>query len=643
MSVGVLGRPDELEAIERTLRQLDSGPAILVLQGEPGIGKTTLIRAGGDVARSRGARVLVCAGSPSEARLSYSGLSDLMAEVHDDELDGLPAPQRAALRRAVLRADCDGASDVDRRAVAAGSVSLLTQLGARRPTLVTVDDWQWLDRASASVIEYCLRRLPAGIGLLIAERNGSPASWHRLFDSLSDSYRHGLWQIGPLGRNHIERLIRDRLGNEVRSSLLSRACEASGGNPFYAIELARDLPRNRSNGSSLVLPPSLAELVHDQFDGLDAGIKELLLAVAMLAHPTIPRLLQALGSDVAAQVATAEDRNILVVVGDRVAFTHPLLAHAAHVIATPSSRRAMHQRLSRLVTDPEERARHLAEGGVLPEALSALEEAARRARARGAPEVAAELTERALELGADRSYLVRAAELFYDAGRSIEAEALLEEAVATLEAGRYRAEALLLLSEIRYTDDSFPEAQRLLERARSEVDGDDRLLAMIDLRRSNVSFNLGHFGLAASAARSATTSADRVAEAGLLAQSMAASVIVDLTLGCGVDEPRLRTALELEDEDLRTGAEFSPAVIGAFVYLWTDRLDESRDLLDSVCNRFADRGEEHALAWVSFIRVGLECGAGRLADALAAAETACTRLNLLDTTNAAALSLTARG
>ena len=329
--------------------------------------------------------------------------------------------------------------------------------------------------------------------------------------------------------------------------------------------------------------------------------------------------------------------------GSRVRFAHPLLANGVYARARSSHRRAIHRRLSAAVWNLEERARHLAFAGIVPDAVAALDEAARYVRSRGAPDAAAELLELALGLGGGQELRLRAAEHHFDAGDPRRAQALLEEAIRALPAGEARAQALLLLAEVRYKDDSFPEARTLLEQAQTETGANERLRVMVDLRLAFTLFNLGLVPAAAGPAASALALAEQLDELALLAQALAVSVMVDFNLGLGVDEQRLTRALELEDPDLRTGSEFLPSLIASFIFLWTGRVDESRALLDAMSARHADRGEEHALAWaLGFARVWLECWSGDLASATTAADAGVERLLALETTIGRALAFTSR-
>src|SRR4051812_12066989 len=135
MSAGVIGRPRQLQAIERFLDALSCGSAVLLLEGEAGVGKKALLRGGGGAARRRGARVLWCAPSPSESRLSYAALADLLGGVEEEILERLPGPQREALDAALLRS-VPGAGGVDRRAVASAALSVLEALAGQGAVVV---------------------------------------------------------------------------------------------------------------------------------------------------------------------------------------------------------------------------------------------------------------------------------------------------------------------------------------------------------------------------------------------------------------------------------------------------------------------------------------------------------------------------
>jgi predicted ATPase len=155
----ILGRDLELGVISGFLDRIESGPIALVIEGPAGIGKTTIWLAVVGDATNRGYRVLASRGAESEARLSYAALGDLVGDVPETELSGMPTPLRRALDAALLRADVPGGS-LDQRAVALAVVHLLRHLAADAPLLIAIDDLHWLDRPSIRVLSFVLRRLP---------------------------------------------------------------------------------------------------------------------------------------------------------------------------------------------------------------------------------------------------------------------------------------------------------------------------------------------------------------------------------------------------------------------------------------------------------------------------------------------------
>jgi DNA-binding CsgD family transcriptional regulator len=637
----IIGRAEELAAAERFLDALDDGSAVLVFEGEPGIGKTTLLRAGVETARRRGVRVLSCVASTSESRLAYAALADLFATVEQDTIERLPEPQREALDAALLRSGT-AAANVDRRAVSTAVLSVLGELTSDGRLVVAIDDLQWLDGPTARVIEFCARRLARGTGVIAARRLGEDGQLTGDAAKLNDAHRIEVRRVAPLAPDAVHRMVRERLPDPLDRWTIERVQEASGGNPFFALELARALPEKNPPGPALPLPANLEEIVGARIAGLGLEVEDVLLAVAVLADPTVDLLERALGPGALERLEEAEARGMIEVEGRRVRFAHPLLAAGVYGRAPELRRRAMHRRLGEVVDSIEERARHLAFADTGPAVIEALDEAARSVRARGAPDSAAELLELALERGGGHELRVRAAEYHFDAGNARRARVLLGEAIPELDPGEARAEALLLLAEVRYRDDSFREGLVLLEQARAEPDVGIRVRAMIDLRLAFVKFHLGPPQGAAGPARSALDGAEELGDPGLHSFAMASVLFVDFCVGLGLDEERLARALELEDPDLRIGGDFLPTLLAFFLYLWTGRFDEARAMLASATARYADRGEEHALAWALFHGLWLECWSGNVAAATEGVDDVEERLLALGTPNARALALATR-
>ena len=645
MTAAVVGRDAELGAIDRLLDALPERPATLVLEGEPGIGKTTLMRTAVDSAHRRGVRVFSCTGSPSHVRLSYSGLAELFTEVDDDALSELTPPQREALDTVLLRSSL-GADAIDPLAVSTATLSVLERLASEGPVLIALDDLQWLDRSTARVVQYCSRRLiapsrqsAAPVGLIITRRVGAePGRYERAAAVRPDDWTEVI-RVGSLGAQEIAGLIKEQVPRQFDRRELVRVWEASGGNPFYALELSRVLPEDATKAASLPLPETLEGVVSARTTGLGEEMEDTLLAVAAMANPTVDLIEQLAGHEAVLLLEGAEERGLLKRDGRRLHFTHPLLAHGIYESASAPRRREMHRRIAEVATDPEERARHLAYGEVLPDAIEALDEASRYVRERGAPLVAADLLELALELGGDSALRVRLAEHMFDLGEPQRAEQLVKQALEEGISGDSLAEALLLLGEIAYADNRYPEARDALERGLQVPGAQERLLALMEFQLTLTRFNLGLWDDASAMAHAALSRAERLQDEGLLAVAHAAVALTDFLCGRGLDEGRLEKARSLEDPQWPTSAAFSPESCAAILYFWVGRLDDGRRCLDVAYERWCEQGQEPATALAASMRVWLECSSGDLDAAAPAAAEAQERLRELGIPSAEAQAL----
>src|SRR4029079_16808402 len=148
----------ELGAVVRFLTAARHGPAALMIRGEPGIGKTTIWHAAVARAVDASFTVVSCRPSSAESDLTYAGLGDLFAHVHDDLMKALPTPQRRALDVALLRVDT-GTNPLEQRAVSAAALHVLLELARVAPVVLAIDDLQWLDRPTVNVLRFVLRRI----------------------------------------------------------------------------------------------------------------------------------------------------------------------------------------------------------------------------------------------------------------------------------------------------------------------------------------------------------------------------------------------------------------------------------------------------------------------------------------------------
>src|SRR3954454_14770995 len=389
-------RAAEQAAIARFVAQVPDGPVGLLIEGEAGIGKTTV--AGEAIARARDAGYLVLDIRPAEAEadLSHAALTDLVGGIFDAVSDVLPAPQRAALEVALMRREANAPADP--RTTATALVTVATILSAREPLVIVIDDAQWLDPASRRALEFLVRRLPPRAGIAVAHRpligSGRPLDLVRALPPVR--FEHVV--LAPLSLHALNELVRSRVGLKLSRPVLVRIAEASQGNPFYALEIAGALARGGAApeaGDPLPLPGSLRDLRSDRVDRLSAPARLVAAAAAALSRPTTEVLEAAYGPDLEVEAALheLEEAGLLTSEDDRLRFSHPLLASTIYGSLTVPRRRDMHRRLAHAAADPEEQARHLARAQRTPDAAAAasIEVAGALATRRGAPEAAAEL------------------------------------------------------------------------------------------------------------------------------------------------------------------------------------------------------------------------------------------------------------
>ncbi len=457
MAQTVIGREEELGAIEAFLAAAEQSPKALVLSGEPGIGKTILWEAGVEQARERLDDVLICRGVEAEASLSFAALSELLGPVFDDVAGSLLPPRRRALEVALLRVE-PGELAPDPHAIGLAVLDLLCVLTERRPVVVALDDLQWLDPASAGVLQIALRRLrEEPVGLLATLRTGPEVASPFKLGRASPEELEWL-TIGPLSLSAVHGMLKERLGLELTRPELARVQEATAGNPFFALELGRELVRTGTRptaGQALRVPDSLRELLGERLGRLPGETLDVLLETAALARPTVELVAEAHGNkdSVLRGLEAAAREGVVELDDSRIRFSHPLLASICYEEAPVWKRRAVHQALAGAVSDLEERARHRPSPSRGPMRLWRPSWTLRQSRRplRGATAAAAELSELAAELTPDdpalaRKRLLRAAEFHRLAGDLERAEALLEQLLAEADPGAERADVLFALS-----------------------------------------------------------------------------------------------------------------------------------------------------------------------------------------------------
>ena len=613
MTETIVGRDVELEAVVRFLASAKAPASILVIESEPGMGKTTLWREA--LLRSERARiVLSCQPARSEASLSYSALGDLLSAVDQSAFGALPSPQREALEVALLRAEPTRRAPT-RRAVGTALVSLVQTLAVRRPVLMAIDDVQWLDPATASVVEFALRRLrDAPLHVLVTRRtDGDDTVLLAAFDSPSVARL----SLRPLSAAALHGIITSRVGLPLRRRLVVRIAQLSGGNPLYALEIANMLARDGiPAGRELPVPDDVRALVAKRIRALPAATREALLRSAIAAHPSVDLV-------DAAALGPAEEIDLVRVADDgRIHFTHPLYASAVHASTPLVRRRQAHGDLAGSVSSPEERARHLALATGEPDEQVAetVVVAARLARGRGAPDTAAELSELAVRLSAPESpslgqRKLELAQHLHLAGDLDRAARLLEEHAASLPAGDLKARVLLHLSGLVYQRAGESPAAAV---AREALDAADAPVLQAQCHAVLAGWAGTHE--LAGALTAAQTALELLEEQGESADpavesfALANKIRADLFLGNGFDKSAANRALELEQ-----AAQDPPASVDdRMVYRlgqwlrYVDELEPARAHLGQAYRTAIDEGDEPSRLNILLNQLLVELWAGEV-------------------------------
>jgi len=598
----VIGRDSELDAFIDFIDRIPTGPAAVLLEGEAGIGKTTLWEWAVAEAWHRGLRVMVARPLAAEAQLSFSALGDLLDDALDDTLPQLPPPQRHALEVALLKTD-PGESTPDQRAVSVAFLGALRLLASRRPLLIAVDDVQWLDRPSSRVLAFALHRLKdesAGVlaTLRVADGLRDPLALSRALPASALTRVH----IEPLNDAYVVRLLRNRFGKALAFPLLQQVASMSAGNPFLAIQIAEITAVRGSRpapGEPLPVPEDARAVVQARIDILSPAAKNALGVCALSARPTIDVVTAVVGSRTArAGLREAVDEGIVRLDGAQVTFAHPLLSAAAYESMAARERRALHRRLAAASDDPEERARHLALAADGPDAsvASALDDAARHARARGAPAAGAELLDLAQQLTPTGHTEVRhrrtltASECHFEAGDVDRARSLLRELERTSVAGSSRAEALLYLCDTLWCD--IRQLRSVLQRTLEELRDGGRVelrievmsdLAWVGILGGNLPEGLRH-------AHAAVELAERLRSPAYLSRALLAVGHALFLMGQDA-EPSMARAVSLQDALEGRQRLTSPRRKQGAHLLWAGDVDGARLELERDHRETVQRGQ----------------------------------------------------
>ena len=395
----LVGRDAEQRQLDLLLREGRAGNSgVLVLRGDPGIGKTALLGYAGLTAGSM--RVLRATGIEAETELPFAGLYSLLHPLVD-QLTALPERQAAALQAALGLGH--GAAAPERLAVAAGTHGLLTMAAEDGSLLILVDDLHWLDLANREALMFAVRRLDRdAIVCMMTLRAGTPVP-------------AGLpcLELSGLAQQAVEQLIEAVAGIRPAPGVAGRLHVETGGNPLALVELSASLTADQLGGAAFPeVPLEPGEAIRQRFaariDRLSTSARTAVL-VAAAAGSCPPAVVAAavlrLDGEAGAGLGQAEGAGIVRLAAEGMQFVHPLLRSVAYHIADPAQRRAAHRALADVLAggDAERAAWHLAAAAVGPDdhAAAALDAAAGLAARKGAPLAAAAAWERAAELSGD--------------------------------------------------------------------------------------------------------------------------------------------------------------------------------------------------------------------------------------------------
>ena len=609
------GRRVEREALGRLLDAVRGGQSrVLVVSGEPGVGKTALLESA--IGSASGFRVMRAVGVESEMELAFAALQQLCAPLLD-RLDRLPAPQREALGVAFgLRAG----DAPDRFLVGLAVLSLLAEVAEEQPFLCVVDDAQWLDRASAQALVFVARRLLAeSVALVLVTRD--PSDELQGFQELVvEGLRNGDARalLSSAVRVPLDERVRERLVAETR------------GNPLALLELPRGLtPAELAGGFGLLDTPGLSGRIEDSFRrrlaGLPADTQRLLLVAA--AEPVGDPVLVWRAADrlgIAVQAASKTDG--LLAIGASVTFRHPLVRSSVYQAASLEDRQAVHRALADATdpeVDPDRRAWHLAQATPGPDedVASELERSAGRAQARGGLAAAAAFLERATALTPEPSRRAGRALAAAQAKRQAGAFDAALRLVAIAESGPLnelqRAQVELLRGQIAFALSPGSDASPLLLKAAKSFEPlDQRLARETYLEALTAVFFPGlpasDDGVleAARAARAAPPSPQPSRASDLLLDGLAL-VITD---GYAEGRPTLTKAVNAfrgDDIAPAEGRRWLSLASRVAALLWDD---ESWDVLSARLLQLArDAGALSVLPLALNTRAGVEIYAGRFA------------------------------
>ena len=606
----VVGRERELAEANGFLAEVGERACGLLLVGEAGIGKTTIWSAVLDEAVDRGYSVLTARPSEAEADLAFAVLTDVFDRVDSDVLAELPEAQRTGLEQALRRST--SASRVDPTAVALATLGALRVLAGSTTTILAIDDLQWVDAPSLGALTFAFRRLDAArVGFLVTARTGVDGELTSI--ALRDPSSIGRIEITGLGKRHLAQLVLDRTGRTLSPPQLGKLAQLSGGNPFYALELAA------TGDPDLRLPETLAVTLRARLEALSDTARAAGLAAALLGR--VDGRVVGPGVDELRAAGIVENR------ATGPWFAHPLFASTLVEMHTEQEQRAVHLALAHVLEDIDERALHLGRGTDQPDETVAgeLEEAARRLDERGAPETAAMLAERAAALTPEGNQTattrrsIMAADLYSAAGeRQAHVLPLLERLAKTLPAGPDHARVLVRLGWLGAQVDSLTtsDAVSYQQRALEECGDVQEVRAAAHAVLARMLGIGGDYRAGLRHAQLALAASDGIETAGIFPSPHGELGIAKFFAGEGLDEELFEQGIELESRAARVREPYQSARLKyALALLYAGDLSRARTMLFDLLSMATELDRVRSTAGCMLHLIDVEVRAGHIAQA----------------------------
>jgi DNA-binding CsgD family transcriptional regulator len=638
----LVGRATEVGELKRRVARLRRGEGSATLvSGEPGVGKTALIQ---DLClRAREVQILRADGMEAEASLGYSVLADICRPLLD-VIERLPEPQAAALSGALALSPAAG---LDRFAVYAGALSLLSAAAEQQPLLICVDDAQWIDVESAQALAFCARRIYAErIMLVLIAREGESLPFPTsAFEPLA---------IAGLDVDAAREIVRTVSGARITSLVASELHAATGGNPLALIESTSVLSAAQLEGRAAIEGPlamgaEIERLFWRRIAKQPAHVRNALLIAAASLTGDLHEIIRALASlELGIEpLEIAEQGGLVRIDESRVVFSHPLLRAVVYSTGPAAERRAAHRALADSVAGPDGRQHHAwhraaAAAGPDESVAVELEQVAAEFVERTGFATAATALLRAAALSesdqARGQRLLAAARAAFLAGMLEQARATSRQAAGYLQDPRLLADCARLGGEVEIYSGNVLEAHRLLSEAAERVAPYDVAREAELLTDAALPlFNAGQIDKAYEVARRAH---ERAAQVGGETEVIARVLLGGALILRGESRAGYKMALDGIDlavrEPIRVGTHL---MHGGLLSIWVEDYTRARSVCSRLVSALRDASALTPLPYALAAMSELDFRTGQFAAALAGATEAVSLAIEIDQLGVAAYSL----